>query len=327
MSIVDLEAVFERLSAFPIRTFEKGDIVLADGSTTGQLLFLIQGAVDVVKAEWHIARVTEPGAVFGDMAALRGQPHAADVLAVESSSFFVVRDAVAFLRSEPLVALYVAAVQSGRLDAGNRHLIAARCEIAGKGRQHRTCLAALDRIGVALCEMGPATLSTPDPTSPPAVSPWPVEHEVGAPAFDPGAMLPTGGITSVLQTSSKVCWAIHQATDAAGKAPAVSEASYRFVVNRVLVPMINEASNCLHDGLAKPEEVDAVLELGTTPPMGPLALADRIGLDVVLDLLDILYQATDDPRYLPSPLLRRQVASGYLGCKSGRGFYDYDQAC
>lgn len=322
MPIVDLEVVFERLSAFPIRTFEKGDIVLADGSTTGQLLFLIQGAVDVVKAEWHIARVTEPGAVFGDMAALRGQPHAADVLAVEPSSFFVVHDAVAFLRSDPLVALYVAAVQSGRLDAGNRHLIAARCEIASRGQQHRMCLAALDRIGGALCEMSPATLSTPDPAPPPAVPP-PVEHGAGGPVFDPGALLPIGGITSVLQTSSKVCGAIQNATDAAGKAPAVSEASYRFVVNRVLVPMINEASNCLHDGLAKPDEVDAVLELGTTLPMGPLALADRIGLDVVLDLLDILYQATDDPRYLPSPLLRQLVASGCLGCKSGRGFYDY----
>jgi Cyclic nucleotide-binding domain len=88
MPMVDLEAVFERLSAFPILVFEQGDMVLAEGSATGRLLFLIQGAVDVVKDQWQIARVVEPGAVFGDMAALRGQPHSANVIAVQPSSFF-----------------------------------------------------------------------------------------------------------------------------------------------------------------------------------------------------------------------------------------------
>ena len=91
MPMVDLEAVFERLSAFPILVFEQGDVVLAEGSATGRLLFLIQGAVDVVKDQWQIAHVVEPGAVFGDMAALRGQPHSADVIAVQPSSFFVDR--------------------------------------------------------------------------------------------------------------------------------------------------------------------------------------------------------------------------------------------
>lgn len=150
MPMVDLEAVFERLSAFPILVFEQGDVVLAEGSATGRLLFLIQGAVDVVKDEWHIARVTEPGAVFGDMAALRGQPHSADVVAVQPSSFFVIDHAASFIKDEPLIALYVAMIQSGRLDAVNRHLIEARRQLAASGQQHSMFSTVLDRIGSAL---------------------------------------------------------------------------------------------------------------------------------------------------------------------------------
>jgi CRP/FNR family cyclic AMP-dependent transcriptional regulator len=150
MPMVDLEAVFERLSAFPILVFEQGDMVLAEGSATGRLLFLIQGAVDVVKDQWQIARVVEPGAVFGDMAALRGQPHSANVIAVQPSSFFVIDHAATFLRTEPLIALYVAVIQSGRLDAVNRHLIDARRQLIASGQQDTMFSAVLDRIGSAL---------------------------------------------------------------------------------------------------------------------------------------------------------------------------------
>jgi CRP-like cAMP-binding protein len=150
MPMVDLEAVFERLSAFPILVFEQGDVVLAEGSTTGRLLFLIQGAVNVVKDQWRIAHVVEPGAVFGDMAALRGQPHSADVVAAQPSSFFVIDNAATFLKNEPLIALYVAVIQSGRLDAVNRHLIDARRQLAATGQQDSMFNAVLDRIGSAL---------------------------------------------------------------------------------------------------------------------------------------------------------------------------------
>jgi CRP-like cAMP-binding protein len=150
MPMVDLEAVFERLSAFPILVFEQGDLVLAEGSTTGRLLFLIQGAVDVVKDQGQIAHVVEPGAVFGDMAALRGQPHSADVIAAQPSSFFVIDSAATFLKNEPLIALYVAVIQSGRLDAVNRHLIDARRQLAATGQQNSMFNAVLDRIGSAL---------------------------------------------------------------------------------------------------------------------------------------------------------------------------------
>jgi CRP/FNR family transcriptional regulator, cyclic AMP receptor protein len=150
MSIVDLEFVFERLSALPIRTFEEGELVLAEGTKTGKLFFLIQGAVDIAKDGWHIARVDKPGAVFGEMAALRDQPHSADVVAFQTSSFFVVNDAASFLMAEPLITLYIAEIQSGRLDAANRNLIAARSEFTAMGRRGQTFVAALDTIGAAL---------------------------------------------------------------------------------------------------------------------------------------------------------------------------------
>jgi signal-transduction protein with cAMP-binding, CBS, and nucleotidyltransferase domain len=125
MLIVEPSQVLEKLSDFPLRAFERGDIVLSEGSDTNRLLFLNRGVVDVVKDEVQLTRVSEPGAVFGDMSVLLGQPHTADVLAVEPSSFYIVDHAEGFLRKEPLVALYVATVLAGRLDEVNRQLIEA----------------------------------------------------------------------------------------------------------------------------------------------------------------------------------------------------------
>ena len=150
MPLVDLESVFERLSGFPIQIFEEGELELPQGGRTGQLLFLLQGAIDVVKDGWHIARIAKPGAVFGDMAVLRDQPHSADVVAIERSSLFVVSDAASFLRTEPLIALYVAVVQSGRLDAANRSVIAARSQLVANGKQDPGFVAMLDGIEAAL---------------------------------------------------------------------------------------------------------------------------------------------------------------------------------
>jgi len=91
----------------------------------------------------------------------------------------------------------------------------------------------------------------------------------------------------------------------------------------VLVPMINEAINCVYEGLASPEDVDAMMKMGANHPMGPLSLADLIGLDVVLDIMETLYQGFDDPKYRPSPLLKQMRDAGYLGRKTGRGFFTY----
>lgn len=123
MLIVEPSEVLEKVSGFPLRAFERGDVVLSQGSDTDRLLFLNRGVVDVVRGEVQITRVSEPGAVFGDMSVLLGQPHTADVLAVEPSSFYIVDQAEDFLRKEPVVALYVATVLARRLDEVNGHLI------------------------------------------------------------------------------------------------------------------------------------------------------------------------------------------------------------
>ena len=122
MLIVEPAQVLEKLSGFPLRAFERGDIILSEGSVTHRLLFLNRGAVDVVRNEVQLTRVTEPGAVFGDMSVLLGQPHSADVLAAEPCSFYIVDQAEDFLRKEPLVALYVATVLARRLDEVDGHL-------------------------------------------------------------------------------------------------------------------------------------------------------------------------------------------------------------
>ena len=107
------------------------------------------------------------------------------------------------------------------------------------------------------------------------------------------------------------------------KKPVAVNDSPGFVSNRVLMPMINEAAFCVMEGVATPEAVDAVMKMGMNHPMGPLELADLIGLDVCLDILEVLYTGFSDSKYRPCPLLRKMVAAGWLGRKSGRGFYTY----
>ncbi|MES2873198.1 MAG: 3-hydroxybutyryl-CoA dehydrogenase [Bacteroidota bacterium] len=108
-----------------------------------------------------------------------------------------------------------------------------------------------------------------------------------------------------------------------GKVPVEVNDYPGFVANRILMPMINEAIQCLHEGVAGISEIDTVMKLGMSHPMGPLQLADFIGLDVCLAILNVLYQGFGNPKYAPSPLLVNMVASGQLGVKSGGGFYDY----
>ena len=110
---------------------------------------------------------------------------------------------------------------------------------------------------------------------------------------------------------------------ALGKTPVEVNDYPGFVANRILMPMINEAVYCVMEGVATPEAVDTVMKLGLNHPMGPLALADLIGLDVCLAILEVLHQGLGDPKYRACPLLRRMVAAGHLGRKSGRGFYHY----
>ncbi|MDI6822940.1 MAG: 3-hydroxybutyryl-CoA dehydrogenase [Bacillota bacterium] len=108
-----------------------------------------------------------------------------------------------------------------------------------------------------------------------------------------------------------------------GKTPVTVQDYPGFVANRVLFPMINEAIYCLMEGVASAEDIDTVMRLGMNHPMGPLALADLIGLDTCLAILETLYRGLGDPKYRPCPLLRRMVSAGLLGRKTGRGFYTY----
>jgi 3-hydroxybutyryl-CoA dehydrogenase len=146
---------------------------------------------------------------------------------------------------------------------------------------------------------------------------------VGMHFFNPVPVMQLVEIIRALQTTDEVAAAVTDLTLAIGKQPRTSKDCYGFIVNRLLAPQINEAINCVLEGLATPEDIDAMMKLGANHPMGPLALGDLIGLDVVLNIMETLYQGFDDPKYRPSPLLKQMVAAGYLGRKTGKGFAEY----
>jgi 3-hydroxybutyryl-CoA dehydrogenase len=126
------------------------------------------------------------------------------------------------------------------------------------------------------------------------------------------------------ETSDETCARVLACCEALGKVAVEANDYPGFVSNRVLMPMINEAVYCLMEGVATKEGIDTVMKLGMNHPMGPLALADLIGLDVCLDIMEVLHAGLGDSKYRPCPLLRRMVAAGRLGRKVKRGFYDYD---
>jgi 3-hydroxybutyryl-CoA dehydrogenase len=126
-----------------------------------------------------------------------------------------------------------------------------------------------------------------------------------------------------LATSDETFQTIASLVEKLGKVMAVSQDYPGFIVNRVLMPMINEAIFTLYEGIATAEDIDKGMKLGTNHPMGPLALADLIGLDTVLAIINVLYEGFKDPKFRPCPLLVKMVNAGYLGKKSGRGFYTY----
>jgi 3-hydroxybutyryl-CoA dehydrogenase len=128
-----------------------------------------------------------------------------------------------------------------------------------------------------------------------------------------------------LATSEATFQAVASLVEKIGKTMAVAQDYPGFIVNRVLMPMINEAIFALYEGVAAAEDIDKGMKLGTNHPMGPLALADLIGLDTVLAILNVLYTGFRDPKFRPCPLLVKMVDAGYLGQKSGRGFYQYNK--
>ena len=150
------------------------------------------------------------------------------------------------------------------------------------------------------------------------------EKVIGMHFMNPVPVMKLVELIRGLATSDETFQTIEELTEKLGKTPVAVSDFPGFVANRILMPMINEAAFTLMEGVASKEDIDTVMKLGMNHPMGPLALADLIGLDVCLAIMEVLYEGFCDSKYRPCNLLRKMVQAGYLGRKTGKGFYDYE---
>ncbi len=152
------------------------------------------------------------------------------------------------------------------------------------------------------------------------------DRVIGMHFFNPVPVLRLVEVVRAVQTSDETANAIVELARALGKEPAEARDFPGFISNRILMPFINEAAYALMEGVAEPEAIDTIAKLGFAHPMGPLALADLIGLDTCVAIMEVLQRGLGNPKYAPCPLLRQYVQAGRLGRKSGRGFYEYGSA-
>jgi 3-hydroxybutyryl-CoA dehydrogenase len=190
-------------------------------------------------------------------------------------------------------------------DAGVKEQIFRRADEALPG----TAILASNTSSIPITSLAAAT-SRPD-------------RVVGMHFFNPVPVLKLVEVIRGLETSDETAAAIAQLATDLGKTPAEARDLPGFVSNRILMPFINEAAYVLLEGVADPEAIDTIAKLGFAHPLGPLALADLIGLDTCVAIMDVLHHGLGDPKYAPCPLLRQYVQAGRLGRKSGRGFYAY----
>jgi len=152
------------------------------------------------------------------------------------------------------------------------------------------------------------------------------DRVVGMHFFNPAPVMKLVEVIRGSETSDETTRLVKDLCTKLGKEAVEVRESPGFVVNRLLVPMMNEAFNLLQEGVATPEDIDKAMKLGTNMPMGPFELADYTGLDIGLDVMEVLHRETGDPKFRPSPLLRKYVRAGRLGRKTGRGVYEYPRA-